>query len=304
MIKIKYLDTIRDLDIPCDIKNGTLQKELLNMFNLIIYDIKCMVFKYTEHNLICGYNDTSFYSKFIKENLIDIVILDKNSTNIIIQDLDFKKLQESFNTYLISLDDEMFLNNQNNNISSHLFSLDNIINIVNENTENEVNAENTENEVNAENTENEVNAENAENEVNTENETPVNNLETYLSIYSNSQVIQINNNQTENVMQFLEYNLFNILNNTLINSINNELIETQENVKIVMKKEDFDKINIIPIIENKGSCSICLESMTTNIIKLECNHYYHKDCAEEWLCKCSNKCPICKTEISEGIPLE
>ena len=286
MIKIKYLDTIRDLDIPCDIKNGTLQKELLNMFNLIIYDIKCMVFKYTEHNLICGYNDTSFYSKFIKENLIDIVILDKNSTNIIIEDLDFKKLQESFNTYLISLDDEMFLNNQNNNISSHLFSLDNIINIVNENTENEVNAENTENEVNA------------------ENETPVNNLETYLSIYSNSQVIQINNNQTENVMQFLEYNLFNILNNTLINSINNDLIETQENVKIVMKKEDFDKINIIPIIENKGSCSICLESMTTNIIKLECNHYYHKDCAEEWLCKCSNKCPICKTEISEGIPLE
>ena len=67
-----------------------------------------------------------------------------------------------------------------------------------------------------------------------------------------------------------------------------------------MKKEDFDKINIIPIIENKGSCSICLESMTKNIIKLECNHYYHKDCAEEWLCKCSNKCPICKTEISEG----
>ena len=132
----------------------------------------------------------------------------------------------------------------------------------------------------------------------------MNNFEEQFNISSNTQVIQINNNQRDNVMQFLEHNLFNILNNTLINSINNDLIETQENVKIVMKKEDFDKINIISIIENKGNCSICLEPMIKDIIKLECNHYYHKDCAEEWLCKCSNKCPICKSEISEGIPLE
>ena len=46
--------------------------------------------------------------------------------------------------YLISLDDEMFLNNQNNDISSHLFSVDNIINVneineVNESIENTVN---------------------------------------------------------------------------------------------------------------------------------------------------------------------
>ena len=44
--------------------------------------------------------------------------------------------------------------------------------------------------------------------------------------------------------------------------------------------------------------------MVDNIIKVKCGHYYHKNCAEEWFCKCSNKCPICKTEIADGIPFE
>ena len=44
--------------------------------------------------------------------------------------------------------------------------------------------------------------------------------------------------------------------------------------------------------------------MVDNIIKVKCGHYYHKNCGEEWFCKCSNKCPICKMEIADGIPFE
>ena len=44
--------------------------------------------------------------------------------------------------------------------------------------------------------------------------------------------------------------------------------------------------------------------MTADILKVKCGHYYHKGCGEEWFCKCSNKCPICKMEIADGIPFE
>ena len=55
-------------------------------------------------------------------------------------------------------------------------------------------------------------------------------------------------------------------------------------------------INIKDIKENK--CSICLEEYIENndIIKLNCEHQYHKECIKEWL-KINNNCPQCRKII-------
>lgn len=55
-------------------------------------------------------------------------------------------------------------------------------------------------------------------------------------------------------------------------------------------------INIKDIKENK--CSICLEEYieNNNIIKLNCEHQYHKECIKEWL-KINNNCPQCRKNI-------
>ena len=55
-------------------------------------------------------------------------------------------------------------------------------------------------------------------------------------------------------------------------------------------------INIEDIKENK--CSICLEEYNRDkdIIKLKCNHEYHKECIKMWL-NINKICPQCRGDI-------
>lgn len=43
-------------------------------------------------------------------------------------------------------------------------------------------------------------------------------------------------------------------------------------------------------------CSVCQENFNNDeIVKiLPCNHYFHKDCIEQWLSNYHHKCPICR----------
>ena len=72
---------------------------------------------------------------------------------------------------------------------------------------------------------------------------------------------------------------------------------------IIKKYKDYkiDKnlllpINIEDIKENK--CSICLEEYNRDkdIIKLKCNHEYHKKCIKMWL-NINKICPQCRGDI-------
>lgn len=47
-------------------------------------------------------------------------------------------------------------------------------------------------------------------------------------------------------------------------------------------------------------CSICLSKIYKQKIKLNCNHFYHKECLKEWL-NYNNTCPICRIEIDNEI---
>lgn len=65
-----------------------------------------------------------------------------------------------------------------------------------------------------------------------------------------------------------------------------------------------DKINLLYYNINESdikknlSCSICIKQFKDklNVIKLLCNHVYHKKCIIKWLKEVSN-CPICRKEV-------
>lgn len=57
-------------------------------------------------------------------------------------------------------------------------------------------------------------------------------------------------------------------------------------------------LNIKNHFNDEEKCSICLNKWdlrNNEIIKLSCNHYFHKDCILEWFsCDGDNSCPICR----------
>jgi len=46
------------------------------------------------------------------------------------------------------------------------------------------------------------------------------------------------------------------------------------------------------------SCSICLESLKSGIIKTDCNHTFHKICLDTWI-NFNNSCPHCRSIINK-----
>lgn len=70
-----------------------------------------------------------------------------------------------------------------------------------------------------------------------------------------------------------------------------EIITINPNIEIINKINNKDIIN--------GDCNICLEE-DNNIIKLDCNHNYHKECIIKWINQEMNRsksCPICRQNI-------
>ncbi len=82
-----------------------------------------------------------------------------------------------------------------------------------------------------------------------------------------------------------------------------------EDVKVVSTPEDLAKFECISFKDFKSreqyktvSCNICLDEYQDDdtIMLLKCNHYFHQDCIKPWLGENSNKCPICREEVSKG----
>ncbi len=65
-----------------------------------------------------------------------------------------------------------------------------------------------------------------------------------------------------------------------------------------LKSEDFvDEPNVV---EKKG-CAICLTDLESErVIKLPCEHFFHKECLVNWLRR-STVCPMCRNDIEESL---
>ena len=57
--------------------------------------------------------------------------------------------------------------------------------------------------------------------------------------------------------------------------------------------------------ENNNTCSICLDNMSENKVKLncDCNYFYHQNCIDRWK-EIRNECPICKKVLDNDEPDE
>ena len=80
-----------------------------------------------------------------------------------------------------------------------------------------------------------------------------------------------------------------------------------EDVKIILSDEQFNNLECtsfkeLNLNENK-ECLICIENFNDDddVIKIPCNHIFHKNCIKSWVCEESNKCPICRVEVDKGI---
>jgi len=82
--------------------------------------------------------------------------------------------------------------------------------------------------------------------------------------------------------------------------------ETQSHAQL------FDEPSVIPTdpvelkkIETGIMCPICMENVPADISwameETKCGHRFHKTCIDKWL-KRSNKCPLCRVQISEDPP--
>ena len=56
----------------------------------------------------------------------------------------------------------------------------------------------------------------------------------------------------------------------------------------------FTRSNI-KVYENL-ECSICLENLETDVVKLNCQHHFHYKCINQWFNKHKNivECPMCR----------
>lgn len=86
----------------------------------------------------------------------------------------------------------------------------------------------------------------------------------------------------------------------------------QEDVQVSANPTDIQKLKVLKYNELKknekytkssmgNTCNICLEDYQDEdeVRILKCDHVYHPKCIDKWL-ESSNKCPVCKDDISSN----
>ena len=95
-----------------------------------------------------------------------------------------------------------------------------------------------------------------------------------------------------------EYHQMDHLNNTMMAQDNTLSYSSSQ-------KKGADMTQITSHRYNKKKdgkeiyCSICLSALKIGdeMIKLKCNHFFHKDCVIKWL-KDNNNCPNCRRAVT------
>jgi hypothetical protein len=97
-------------------------------------------------------------------------------------------------------------------------------------------------------------------------------------------------------------NNFNNLFLTLINNLRNVQSEEQEDIKITLDEDEYNKLEKIKIEETtEENCSICIEKIEkgNEVIKLPCGHLFHDNCIKSYLLNYDYKCPLCRHDIGK-----
>lgn len=133
-----------------------------------------------------------------------------------------------------------------------------------------------------------------------------NNINETLYNFYNFYLIEITREEIENTNIIIfapETNNRNMnILNLLLNMLNrNEPIEEEEELT-TLTEEEFNNLESEKFEETEDiDCAICIDKIEKDmeIIKLNCNHKFHKNCIRSYLLNYNNKCPMCRSDINE-----
>ena len=78
--------------------------------------------------------------------------------------------------------------------------------------------------------------------------------------------------------------------------------ENTENNSVIVVPERISPVETFELTEeeknNVECCVICLMEEKENLVKLSCQHVFHKECIRRWLLN-SNNCPVCRINLRE-----
>ena len=215
--------------------------------------------------------------------------------NAPINNNEFSNMVNIFDTYINNSAREQYINNSRNSILYNYFN--NMYSTIN-NRNNNIEANNNEEpENNDEDDFNQIN--NDVNEFIAEN-----NINTFIQ---NAPIFNIIRNMSNNI-EIEEPTIINSNDDFITYSVPISIYNnTQHNFQDVVVSLTDDEFNELTCYEcneenNEKDCNICIECFNKGniIIKLNCNHEFHKDCIKKWLCHNSIKCPVCRVEVAKG----
>ena len=65
----------------------------------------------------------------------------------------------------------------------------------------------------------------------------------------------------------------------------------------IVSSETIPYLTTIDDFPENTECTICLDNIENNCIKLECGHYFHMNCIRNWMLRRNTTCPICRSQI-------
>lgn len=101
---------------------------------------------------------------------------------------------------------------------------------------------------------------------------------------------------------FQNRNLISLILNVINSSnllMNNEDEEEEEQERLT--EEEFNNLPVQSILEPLDrECAICIDKFEkgAEVIKLDCNHLFHKNCIKSYFLNYNNKCPMCRNQIN------
>ena len=329
-INLYYNEFNKDYNLNILKKIGFIQEEILSLNNLLIYNIEDIKIKINNNYYILGIDDLYF-------NLNLKYFLEKNNLNesdiekIVIYD---RKRDENGNVIkdniIIDKYNEWYANNNYSNFehnNSHIlrFPIDMILHNILRRIplNNSINISNNNISYDPLNI---ITDKDADDKVSNINNNSIENLNDIINIFDNiihrNTITNIRNdyNSLYNRYSNLEYlSLSPILENLqneyddmpdLIDNNNNifnfmNIDQNYEDVKVILNEEQFanQKHSIFKELNNNttNECLICIQEFDEDdeVTKITCNHVFHKNCIKNWVCKESNKCPICRLEVDK-----
>lgn len=120
--------------------------------------------------------------------------------------------------------------------------------------------------------------------------------------YDNDPSFALNRDLVDNLHTLRRY--YETLTTTVIDELNNIEVDLSdfvdlEDVKVTLSEDQFNSLELRCITdETLDKCNVCLDDfcLGTEIITLNCRHFFHRDCIKPWLMTQSHKCPVCRAD--------